>query len=148
MAATRYPPRRLELDELIDTLVAEHRIIKEWLSTAREAAARGDYEAVGDGLRRIEPVFRQHIADEEAQILGILIGKLGVKGAEEEIRVFRQHRPIHLLIERVGELARRSSKELESSQEELRDLFDLHTLAEEGQVFPRVKKVSNTNGDS
>ena len=93
----------------------------------------------------MEPVFRQHIADEEATILGLLIGTLGIKGAEAEILVFREHRPIYLLMEKVGELARKSAAELQGSQEELAALFEEHTRAEEERVFPKALGL-NTGG--
>ncbi len=128
----------MELDSLVKTLVGEHVAMREGLGWAREAAHRRDFEGVGRALRAVDQVFRQHIADEESQILGLLIAKLGAKGAEAEILVFRQHRPIYGLMEKVKELASRSAAELEESQEELDNLFETHTLAEEASVFPRA----------
>ncbi len=137
----RYPPRRMELEALVETLVGEHVAMKEGLRRAREAARRRDFDGVSRALRAVDPLFRQHIADEESQILGLLIAKLGVKGAEAEILVFRQHRPIHGLMEKVKELASKSASELEGSQGELDKLFEAHTPAEEATVFPRVLSV-------
>jgi hypothetical protein len=133
-----YRPRKLELDALVRVLVDEHREMKAGLGRARDAARLGDFEGVSRALREVDPVFRQHIADEEATVLGLLIRALGVKGAEAEILVFRQHRPIYHLMEKVGELARRSAAELQGSQEELEALFEEHTRAEEAGVFPKA----------
>ncbi len=137
-SAARFVPRRMEVDRLVAVLVEEHRVMREGLQKAKGAAASGDFDGVGRALREVGPVFRQHIADEEAQVLGLLIARLGVKGAEAEIVVFRQHRPIYELMKRVSELAAMSSTELESSRSELDRLFEEHTALEESQVFPRA----------
>ncbi|MDG6900105.1 MAG: hypothetical protein JRN44_03885 [Nitrososphaerota archaeon] len=142
MDGASYRPRKMKLEELVATLVGEHMLMGEGLARAREAASRNDYEAVRTELKKLDPVFRQHIADEESHILGLLIGKLGAKGAAEEIKVFQQHRPIYLLMKKAGELASMSDSGLEANQAELKDLFDLHTRAEEGRVFPRARSLS------
>jgi len=103
-----------------------------------DAAARSDYAEVSGVLKEIDPLFRQHIADEESQILRLLIGELGVKGAEEEIRVFQQHTPIHTLMQLVGELASKSAAELRNEQSKLRELFAKHAAVEESRVFPKA----------
>jgi hypothetical protein len=131
------------LADLVRVLVDEHRTMKDGLRRAQDAAREGDFEAVGRALKELDPVFRQHIADEEATILGLLIKTLGVKGAEAEIIVFRQHRPIYQLMQKVGELAKKSPSQLHSSQSELESLFEEHTLAEEGRVFPRALGLSS-----
>jgi hemerythrin-like domain-containing protein len=139
MESARYPPRKLNFEALIAVLVEEHALMRDGLLKAREAAAQNDYEVVRKELVRLDPVFRQHIADEESTVLGILIRQLGVKGATAEIKVFQQHRPIYQLMKKVTELASMSAAELEANQTELNDLFVKHTAAEEEQVFPRAK---------
>ena len=131
-------PRRMGLESLIRTLVEEHATMKEGIYEAREAAERHDFEALAKILRGLDSLFRQHIVDEESTILRLLVGKLGAKGAEEEIRVFQQHRPIYRLMQRISEFASMSTAELQASQEELRDLFEQHAAAEERLVFPRA----------
>lgn len=138
----RYPPRKLELEPLVRILIEEHLVMRGGLLKAKEAATRRDFEAVRNELRKLDPVFRQHIADEESQILGLLVRQLGVKGAEEEIKVFQQHRPIYRLMQKVSELASMSANELEANQAELNELFDRHTKAEEERVFPRARSFS------
>ena len=61
-------------------------------------------------------MVRQHVADEKAQIFGLPIGKRGVKRAESEIRVFRQHRPTYHPMKKVSELAAISLADLETDQ--------------------------------
>lgn len=138
----RYAPRKLGLDGLLKALVDEHAAIKGGLKKVGEAASRSDYEGVRSELRNLEPLFRQHIADEEAQVLGMLIRVVGVTGAAEEIKVFQQHRPIHELMLKVAELASRSPDQLEARRAELDALFELHTSSEETAVFPRAARLS------
>ena len=142
MDGARYRPRKMNLEALVAMLVGEHALMGEGLVRAREAASRNNYEAVRTELKKLDPVFRQHIADEESQILGLLIEKLGAKGAAKEIKVFQQHRPIYQLMKKVNELASMSASELEANQAELKDLFDRHTRAEEERVFSRVRSLS------
>lgn len=137
----RYAPRKLDFDALIETLVREHATMRNGLQEARDAFGKNDYEGVTVALQRIDPIFRQHIADEEATVLGLLVRSLGSKGAAEEIKVFQQHRPMYQLMKKAIALAAMSSEELELNQHELESLFDLHTKAEEGRVFPRASAI-------
>jgi hemerythrin-like domain-containing protein len=131
-------PRDLPIDELIRTLIEEHRKMRELLRLAKEATDKSDFGAVSRDLKLLDPIFKQHIADEEAQILRFLIGDLGRKGAEEEIRIFQQHRPIYRLMQTVSELASKEAMDLGSEQAKLDALFDDHANAEELLVFPRA----------
>jgi hypothetical protein len=141
----RYSPRKLELGALLRVLIEEHEIMRNGLRRAKEARDRGDFEGVRRTFKELDPVFRQHIADEEAQILGLLIADLGVKGAEAEILVFRQHKPIYQLMKKISDLASKSPEELEKNQADLERLFDDHTLAEEERVFPKAASVRGTD---
>lgn len=140
-----YAPRRMELEALIRALVVEHATMRKGLQRAKEAAGKNDFGAVSRTLRELEPVFRQHIADEEAQILGLLVKQLGVKGAADEIRVFRQHKPIYQLMKKVEELAVMPTSELAANQAKLDTLFNEHTAAEEAGVFPRAVSLHRSN---
>ena len=135
---SRFAPRKLRLDTLLSVLVSEHAAMGEGLRRARGAASRRDFESVTRELRDIEPMFKQHIADEESQVLGFLVSQIGRESAAEEIEVFRQHRPIYELMRRLEELAALSSAELEMPQIELQELFEHHTTAEEKGVFPKT----------
>jgi hypothetical protein len=138
----RFAPRGMEVGALVKVLVEEHKVMKKGLLRARDAARAGDFGGATQALRDVVPVFRQHIADEEAQILGLLVRRLGAKGAEEEIAVFRQHRPIYALMVKIGELAASSSAELEGRQEELEKMFEDHASLEETRVFPKAASLS------
>ena len=136
--AKRFAPRRMEVGKLIEVLVGEHALMRQGMGKAKAAAGARDFEGVRRALQEVDPVFRQHVADEEAQILGLLIEKLGVKGAESEIEVFRQHRPIYELMNKIAKFAEESSAQLEGSQAELDRLFEEHTNLEETNVFPKA----------
>ena len=138
---TRYAPRKTDLADLIRVLVKEHWVIQDGLEKARRAAMLRDFAGVEAELKELDPIFRQHIADEESTILGLLVRRLGKEGAAEEIRVFQQHRPIYQLMKTVSDLAAKSAPELEASQDELRRLFEQHARAEEGRVFPRASSI-------
>ena len=126
------------LRDLITVLVEEHATMREGLLRAKAASARGDFEAVGRELRSVDPVFRQHICDEESQVLGLLIRQLGKERAADEIRVFQQHRPIYALMQKISEFAALTPEELAARQEELSILFEEHTAAEQNRVFPKA----------
>ncbi|HUI00613.1 MAG TPA: hemerythrin domain-containing protein [Nitrososphaerales archaeon] len=130
--------RRMEFDELISVLVAEHGKMKSGLAEVERAASEKDFASAARILRGLDALFRQHIADEEAQVLRLLIDAYGLKGADDAIVVFRQHRPIYDLMETVKKLASLPAAELASSENELRRLFDEHALAEETRVFPKA----------
>ena len=146
MSGSGYRPRKMSIEELVSVLVSEHGVMKAGLLRAKDAATRHDFQAVGIELRRIDIVFRQHIADEESQILRLLVGRLGKEGAADEIRVFQQHRPIYALMQKLSELAEMSSDELATRQAELDALFEEHTEAEQSRVFPRVLSLMGESG--
>jgi hypothetical protein len=128
----------MDFESLIRVLADEHRVMEAGLDRMEKAAEEGDFAGVAATLAELEPIFRQHIADEESQILRLLIGELGVTGAEDEIKVFQQHRPIHKLMQLVAELAARSAAELANDQSRLRELFLAHASMEEQRVFPKA----------
>ena len=132
--------RKIDFEELISVLVAEHREMKERLARVRQAASARDFQTASKALEALEATFRQHIADEEGQVLRVLISTYGVKGAQEEIKVFQQHRPIHELMEVVKKLASMTPEEIAAQEQRLAALFELHTSAEEASVFPRAER--------
>jgi hypothetical protein len=124
MAERTYRPRKVELETLVKTLVEEHGVMKNGLARVKAASDRRDYKSVAAALQELDPIFRQHIVDEESQILRLLVSQLGVEGAREEIRVFQQHRPIYRLMQSIGELASKSALELQDEPSRLEVLFE------------------------
>jgi hemerythrin-like domain-containing protein len=138
----------MEFEELISVLIAEHAEMKRDLAKIRRAVSKRDFLSASGILRELDGLFKQHIADEEAQVLRILIDAYGVKGADDAIKVFRQHRPIYDLMEEVKRLASLSMEELASDEDRLRQLLDEHTLAEESRVFPRAMSTYKGRADA
>lgn len=136
----------MEFEELIGVLVAEHAKMREGLESVKDATDNHDFQAAATALKELDTIFRQHIADEESQILRLLIEAYGVESTAEEIKVFQQHRPIHQLMETVAKLASLPPSELEANQTTLRALFDEHTTAEEERVFPRAMECYRQKG--
>jgi hemerythrin-like domain-containing protein len=130
--------RKMGFEELISVLIAEHAEMKKDLADVKQAITKKDFSSASKILVNLDRLFKQHIADEEAQVLRILIDAYGVEGAEDAIRVFRQHKPIYDLMEEVRKLASLSVEELASDEHRLRRLLEEHTLAEESRVFPRA----------
>jgi hemerythrin-like domain-containing protein len=130
--------RKMGFEELISVLIAEHAEMKRDLAEIKQAVSKGDFLSASRVLQGLDSLFKQHIADEEAQVLRILIDAYGVKGADDAITVFRQHRPIYDLMEEVKRLASLSVEELASDEDQLRQLLEEHTMAEESRVFPRA----------
>jgi len=128
----------MELDELVSVLIAEHAKMKEDLTQVRQATFNKDFASASRILKELDQMFRQHIADEEAQVLRILLDAYGVEGSEEAIVVFRQHRPIYELVEEVKKLASLPVGELAGDEGRLWRLFEDHTLAEESRIFPKA----------
>jgi hemerythrin-like domain-containing protein len=139
---------RLALGDLISRLVAEHKIMKDDLLRVRKATESKDFEAASKALEELDRTFRRHIADEEGQVLRFLIEVYGVKGAEDEIRVFQQHRPMHATLEAIKKLATLTPDELATHEDSLWTLFAEHTFAEENSVFPRAMRASKKDSPS
>ena len=128
----------MEFEELISVLIVEHAKMESNLTEVKRAISNRDFSSASRILKELDDLFKQHIADEEAQVLRLLIDAYGVKGADDAIVIFRQHRPIHDLMEEIKKLASLSIEQLATSEDRLSRLFEQHTLAEEGRVFPRA----------
>ncbi len=137
----------MRFEDLISVLVAEHGKMKNGFAEVREAVSRKDYFTASKILRDLDLLFRQHIADEEAQVLRLLIDAYGVEGAQDAIKVFQQHRPIYDLMEKVKKLAVLPVEELVSNQDQLTRLFQEHAFAEENSVFPSAVSVYRERQD-
>jgi len=138
----------MEFEKLISVLVAEHAEMKKGLAQVRQAISNKDFASASRVLGELDRLFRQHIADEEAQVLRILLDAYGVDGSNEAIIVFRQHRPIYDLMEKIKKLAALPIEGLASSEDVLRQLFEEHTLAEESRVFPKAIQTYKQRADT
>ncbi len=135
---TSIKPRKMRTDELIPLLVTEHSKMRSLIARIEGSLDKRDYEGSLEALKELDGLFKQHIADEEAQILSLLIQTYGVKGAQTAITIFRQHRPIYQLMQVVQEYARSSPTRLASDAPSLREALKTHADAEEALVFPEA----------
>ncbi len=140
-------PRRIEFEELISVLIAEHVVMKKELLELERSLESREFASAAETLGGLDRLFRQHIADEEAQVLRLLIEAYGVKGADDAIVVFRQHSPIYKLMEEVKKLASLSPEELSLDEGKLRTMLEEHTKAEEARVFPRAMSTHRWRGE-
>ena len=120
--------------------------MKEDLVDIKRSVSKRDFSSASKTLVHLDRLFRQHIADEEAQVLRLLIGAYGVKGADEAITVFRQHRPIYQLVEEVKKLASLPPEELALDETKLRRMLEEHTIAEENHIFPKAVSTYKEKG--
>jgi len=139
--------RSLPLNELVALLVSEHAKMKEGVSSARARILVKDFEGAKTALAEVAATFRQHIADEEGQILRLLIEAYGKEGAEEAIRVFRQHRPIYALMQAVEGFSQLKAEELSIREAQLVELLGEHAFTEEKMVFPDALSASKEEAD-
>jgi hypothetical protein len=140
-------PRGLPLAELVAVLVSEHAKMKDGLSRARGEILEGNFAGASEALAEVDSMFKQHIADEEGQILRLLFDVYGKKGAGDAIEVFRQHRPIYAMMKAVEGLSLLSPEELSTRGEELSKLLSEHAFAEESRVFQRALTAEGREAD-
>ena len=139
-------PREMGFEQLVSVLVMEHAEIVKELAYLEKSVDERAYPSAATALQRLDRLFRQHIADEEAQVLRLLIEVYGVKGADDAIEVFRQHRPIYKLMTKVRELASLSPEELTANEARLRSMLEDHARTEEASVFPMALSAFRAEG--
>ena len=131
-------PRPLELDRLVSTLIAEHGQIRRQIDDIGATLKAGKLVRAGDLLDGLDRSLRQHIVDEEAQVLKRLISARGRDGADSDIKTMQQHRRIHRQIQAVQERLPSWSDPDVSVYVELDRLVRDHLKKEEQEVFPRA----------
>jgi hypothetical protein len=85
ISLTTVKPRRIEFEELISALIAEHVEIRKKLADIKQSVASREFPTAAMTLGDLDRLFRQHVADEEPQVLRLLIETYGVSGAEDAI---------------------------------------------------------------
>ncbi len=129
-------PRKLELGELLNMLVEEHRQVKSLLNRLNTLLQEERYAEVAEELNNFKPYLDQHIIDEEATVLKVLLDAYGREGAERAIKVFQEHKEIHQLISEMRSAALSSPEGLAEKRDRLRTVLERHFRAEEEEVFP------------
>lgn len=129
-------PRELELEELLKILVEEHGRVKSLFNKLNALLQEGRYVEAAEELDNFKPYLDQHIIDEEATVLKVLLDAYGRKGAERAIKVFQEHREIHQLISEMRSVASSSPERLAEKRDRLGVVLERHFRAEEEEVFP------------
>lgn len=131
-------PRKLNLPDLIDTLVSEHGEVKNLLRDLSVLIAENRFSEVGDRLKDFRSYLDQHVIDEEASVLKTLLDAYGREGSARAIVVFQEHREIHQLIKKLQEVVMLSRDEPAKVRDALDSLMTRHFEAEESWIFPWV----------
>ncbi len=119
-------PRSLELHELISVLLKEHEDTRNNLIALKNAIVQKDYVRVNEIISKFDNYLNQHIIDEEATLLKILLNKYGREGSQEAIRVFQQHIKIHQLINEIKNLLNKSPELISVKEKELNEILLEH----------------------
>jgi hemerythrin-like domain-containing protein len=138
--SSRIVVRPLELEELISLLFQEHQEQRKRLSELADVLKKRHYVRGAELTREFDDSSVQHIVDEENVLLKLFIDTYGRKRADDAIKVFQQHRTMHILAETISKKAMASPEELESMPSEFDKLVRSHFEAEEKHIFPWALK--------
>ncbi|MGB9729295.1 MAG: hemerythrin domain-containing protein [Thermoprotei archaeon] len=133
-------PRSYELEDLINILLKEHKMIMNDITELKNAINERNHEKINEIFTRFDSYLNQHVIDEESRLLKILLDNYGREGSKEAIKVFQQHLKIHQLINDMKTLANTSLESLNSKEIELNEIFIIHFEKEEKEIFPWVIK--------
>jgi hemerythrin-like domain-containing protein len=131
-------PRQLEIPSLLDTLVKEHGEVRTMLKDLSALMSDNKFLIAVDRIKVLKPNIDQHVIDEEAKVLKILLDAYGREKSARAIAVFQEHREIHQLIRELQESVYLSSDKSREVMDALEDLTERHFEAEESWVFPWV----------
>ncbi|MEM1923279.1 MAG: hemerythrin domain-containing protein [Nitrososphaerota archaeon] len=139
-------PRRLKLEELLKILVEEHEVVRGRLTRLHTLLERDKHAEAAEELKGFKPYLDQHVIDEEATVLKLLIDSLGREGATRAIQVFQEHREIHQLISEMQAIAETAPERLAEMKSRLAEILERHFRAEETEVFPWALKLYKDKG--
>ena len=128
--------RSLEFEELVSALKDEHGGVKRRLAELGDVVAARKYAKASELVPGLCDALRQHIIDEEAKVLKVIIDAYGRERAGEAIRIAQRHRVVHRKIEEMEKLAARTPGMLGPRVVELRGLLEEHFKDEEERMFP------------
>jgi hemerythrin-like domain-containing protein len=131
-------PRQLEIPSLLDTLVKEHEEVRTLLKDLSALISDNKFLVAADRIKAFKPYIDQHVIDEEAKVLKILLDAYGREKSARAIAVFQEHREIHQLIRELQESIYISSDKSREVRDALEDLMRRHFKAEESWIFPWV----------
>lgn len=128
--------RPLEFPDLVAALTREHGELRRRFKDINAALDAGNRLRASALTRDLCDDLRQHIIDEEARVLRLLIDTYGRQGAGEAIKVFQKHRPIRAVIKAMEQIPPKTPEALRQRTDELERLLLGHLVEEEERVFP------------
>ncbi len=135
--------RSLELKELISVLGQEHERTRQSLKELEAATSTRSYAKVAQLTHALWDDLRQHIIDEEARVLKVLIDAYGREGAKDAIATFREHRAVRQMTLDIENMATTTPAMIPPMQHKLQALLLAHFNAEEQRIFPWAVKTSD-----
>ncbi len=133
---TEMKPRKLGLELLIDLLEGEHRKVESELRAVSGMIAARDPGGLGRLLQSLDEELLQHMLDEEASVLAVLIKVYGKERSAEAIKVFREHRRIREMMADMKRKFEADPAECMKSINELESFMLEHFKKEEVVIFP------------
>ncbi len=131
-------PRDLPIRELIEKLKEEHQnlpaIIDDAIITYKTGNLSGAFPVIAD----VRETLSQHIIDEEATLLKLLIEKLGKEASEPYIKILQDHPKISKMVEKSVESTYTGWTETEGDLTQLKEALSEHHKQEEEVLYPKV----------
>ncbi len=131
-------PRELPVNELIEKLKGEHAnlpaIIDDAIITYKTGNLSGAFPVIAD----VRETLSQHIIDEEAVLLKLLLDKLGKEATEPYIKILQEHTKIMKLVEQSVESTYTGWTETENNLNTLKEELAGHHKQEEEVFYPKV----------
>ncbi len=131
-------PREFPVNELIEKLKGEHAnlpaIIDDAIITYKTGNLSGAFPVIAD----VRETLSQHIIDEEAVLLKLLLDKLGKEASEPYIKILQEHTKIMKLVEQSVESTYTGWTETENNLNTLKEELAGHHKQEEEVFYPKV----------
>lgn len=131
----------MKLEDLTGMLITEHEAMRETLLKIAILLNDGKFEEAYVLEKELESILRQHILDEDSQLLKFIIEVKGRQDAGDSIRVFQEHRRIMKLLAELEDWRRESFQELKGNFDEFSHTLKAHMRSEESLVMPEVLKL-------
>ncbi len=133
---TEVKPRKLELEQLVNLLEGEHRKVESDLKAVAAMIAARDQDNLGSLLQSLDEKLLQHMLDEEASILAVLIKAYGRERSAEAIKVFREHVRIREMMTGLRKKFEGDPVKCMESRNELESFMLEHFKKEDVRIFP------------
>ncbi len=129
-------PREMALEDLVALLEKEHEDVRKEMFLISEMLLKGDSDTLSRRLASLDEELMQHMLDEEASVLRVLIQAYGRDGSEEAIEVFREHVEIKRLLDDLRKGIAENQEERMKTRDALDTLLVNHFTKEDETIFP------------